>query len=95
MDVPMKVLVVNNEEMILSWRGMAMGIPTWIFLPEKVQKIVALGEDQCQYEVYETQSGPMAYMVKWTMGEKLGEMSRGMANGLKEYLEKVKSTGGR
>lgn len=87
MDVPCKIMTLNDAELSLCWRGCAMNIPTWIFLPEKVQKVTPIGEEECLYEIFETQAGPMAYVVKWSMGQKLSAMNQGIADGLKAYVE--------
>lgn len=87
MDVPCQIIEINGEEMRLSWRGRAFHLPKWLLLPEKIQRVTKLEGGQCLYEVYETQGGPWAYLVKWFLGEKLDGMSKGMASGLKEYVE--------
>lgn len=87
MDVPCQVLHVDHQNMSLCWRGRALSIPTFVFCPEKINRVIPISENKCQYEVYETQSGPMAYVVKWVMGDKLSAMSQGMADGLKKYIE--------
>ena len=94
MDVPCEIIDVNNEQMRICWRGRPGGIPTFIFLGEKVNRITRKGDNQCVYEVFETQGGPMAYLVQWMMGQKLSAMSQGIADGLKEYMggsQKVQS----
>ena len=90
MAVPCQVLEVNVSEKRICWRGRALGIPQVLLNPEKVQSVTELhgaDEGKCLYEVWETQGGPLAYAVKWTLGEKLSAMSRGMAEGLRAYLE--------
>lgn len=87
MDVPCKIIDVNNEQMELSWRGCAFSIPQFLLLPEKIQRVTRLEGGECLYEVFETQGGVLAYLTKWVLGEKLSAMSRGMAKGLKEYVE--------
>ena len=87
MDVACQVLEVNDEEMCVSWRGCLPWVPTMMLLPEKVQRVTMVSETHCLYEIYETQSGLLAYVIKWTMGEKLSGMQRAMAENLKEYVE--------
>lgn len=87
MDVPCRITTINDEEMSLSWQGCAFSIPTFILLPEKVQKVISKGENESLYQVWESQGGPMAYVVKWSMGQKLSDMNQGIANALKAYVE--------
>lgn len=87
MDVPCKILEINNEEMRLCWRGCAFHLPKFLLLPEKIQRVTKLDNGQCLYEVFETQGGMLAYLIRWLLGEQLSAMSRGMAKGLKEYAE--------
>lgn len=85
--IPCEIISVSDEERSICWRGKALSIPTWIFLPEKVQRVISKGDDRCFYEIWETQSGPMAYAVKWTIGMKLSAMNQGIADGLKKFVE--------
>ncbi|KAJ7134579.1 hypothetical protein C8R44DRAFT_770869 [Mycena epipterygia] len=89
MPVLCEIIAFSDEEMSISWCGQPTSIPTWVFLLEKIQCITPKGEQQCLYEGWETQSGPMAYayLVKWSIGAKLSAMQQGMADGLKEYVE--------
>ncbi|KAF2096995.1 hypothetical protein NA57DRAFT_57605 [Rhizodiscina lignyota] len=87
MDIPCEMLYVSDEKMEICWRGKAMSIPMFIFLPEKIQKVTRKGENQCVYEIWETQSGPMAYVIKWAIGQQLSRMNKGIADGLKGYVE--------
>lgn len=87
MDVPCEIIEVNDEQMRLCWRGRSNRIPLSILLGEKVHRITKKGGNQCVLEVFETQSGPMAYVIKWTLGQKLSAMSEGIADGLKEHIE--------
>jgi hypothetical protein len=59
----------------------------WLLWPEKVQTVIPQGENECIFRIYETQAGPLAYLVKYSMGEKLSLMSQGIADGLKAYVE--------
>lgn len=87
MLVPCEIIAISDEEISISWRGQPTAIPTWFFLPEKIQRITPKGERQCLYEGWETQSEPMTYLIKWSVGAKLSAMQQGMADGLKEYME--------
>ncbi|KAF2153371.1 hypothetical protein K461DRAFT_278187 [Myriangium duriaei CBS 260.36] len=86
-EIPCKVLEVNPEAMRLCWRGYPKGIPQFLLFPEKVHRITAVSENECFIEVFETQSGPMAYVVKWTMGAKLTTYQNGMLQALKGFVE--------
>lgn len=87
MDVKCKILEVNDEQMRLCWRGCPSYVPQFLLLPEKIQRITTLENGQCLFEVYETQGGPAAYLVKWLLGAKLSGYAQGMAKGLKDYIE--------
>lgn len=86
LDVPCQISVIEDGSR-LCWIGQAFGIPTWIFLPEKVHRVTPRGENACFVEIYETQGGPMAYIVKWSMGEQLMRYAQGMVDSLKKYVE--------
>lgn len=73
--------------MRLSWRGCLPWIPTFVLLPEKVQRVTAVSEAQCLYEVFETQTGMLAYVIMWTLGEKQSVMAREQAESLKRFVE--------
>ena len=87
MAVPCEIIAIDDAALELSWRGLALGIPMWFYLPEKVHRVTPRSERQCLFEVWETQSGPMAYGVKWMLGAKLSAMAQGIANGLKKHVE--------
>ena len=87
MPIPCSIISLSDDEMSFCWRGEVPSIPCWIFFPEKVHRITPKGEGECLYEIFETQSGPMAYVVKWTMSMKLSVMNQGIADGLKAYVE--------
>lgn len=86
-DVPCRILEINDKEMRLCWRGCPDYIPYFMLLPEKVQRVTSLPDGQCLYEVFETQGRPLAYLIKWLLGEQLSAYARGMSKGLKEYVE--------
>lgn len=58
-----------------------------MLLPEKVQRVTAVSETQCLYEVFETQAGVAAYAVMWMLGEKQSAMAREQAVSLKGFVE--------
>jgi hypothetical protein len=87
MATPCAAIVISDEERLICWRGEPAGIPTWLLLPEKVQRVTPKGEKECLYEIFETQSGPMSYLVKWGMGMKQSSMNQGIADALKKYVE--------
>lgn len=86
-EYPEKIIEVNDEEMRLCWRGYPDYIPSILLLTEKVQRVTALPDGQCPYEVYITMSRPAAYIIKWLSGEQLSAYVKGMAKGMKEYVE--------
>ncbi|KAK4507734.1 hypothetical protein PRZ48_001469 [Zasmidium cellare] len=88
MDVPCEVSVINDAEYTFCWIGRAMGIPQWLLFPEKVHKVTPKGENECLFQCYETQAGPMAYIVKWQMGELLSQYGQAMNDAFKAYVEK-------
>lgn len=94
-SMPMKLVAFNPEERypeerMLCWQGLFM--PTFLLHAEKVQKVTPVqGEDgkiKSKYEIWETQAGPMAHVVKLTMFNKLKQMNEGIAKNLKDYIEK-------
>lgn len=87
MDVPCKITTINDAELSFSWQGRAMGIPQFLLFPEKVHKVTAKGENECLYQCYETQAGPMAYIIKWQLGDLLMQYAQGMADAFKVYVE--------
>ena len=87
MAVPCKITSTKEQDMSISWQGCPPCVPAWICLMEKVHKVTPVSPEECLFQVWETQAGPMAYIVKWTMGQKLSAMSQGVADCLKEYVE--------
>ncbi|WPG99039.1 Hypothetical protein R9X50_00184400 [Acrodontium crateriforme] len=83
--VTCELLALYDEDMMLCWRGLSF--PSFVLCPEKVQKVTDTENGSCLYEVWETFTGPLGWVAKWTMGEKLSVMAEGMANGLKKYVE--------
>lgn len=87
----MKLTSFNEESMTLSWEGRF--IPTFLLHAEKVQKVSRVESQndglpgRTKYEIWETQAGPMAHVVKWTMQSKLQKMNEGIAQNLKHYFE--------
>lgn len=65
------------------------GAPSSLSAPsaKRVQDVEPLGEQRCEYRSYEEMGGPLAYVVKWTMG---GAVQRGVdewGEGLKRAAE--------
>ncbi|KAF7197163.1 hypothetical protein HII31_01588 [Pseudocercospora fuligena] len=87
MAVPCRVMAISDEDLSICWRGCPTGVPEWALLPEKVQKVTRRGDSQCLYQIYETQMGPMAYIVKYFLGQKQKLMNEGIAKALKSYVE--------
>ena len=87
----MKLISFDNETKSLSWQGHFM--PTFLLRAEKVQKVTKI-EDQdgkgirTKYEIWETQAGPLAHVVKLTMKSKLQKMNEGIAANLKTFIER-------
>ena len=73
--------------MTICWRGCPKGIPEWTICGEKLQKVTRISDKETKFEVWETQSGLLAYVVRWTMGDKLGGMNQGIATNLKKHIE--------
>ncbi|KAK5166560.1 uncharacterized protein LTR77_008103 [Saxophila tyrrhenica] len=86
-QIPCTAMTVSDAERTLCWRGEPFGVPAWLLLPEKVQRVTPKGDDSCLYEIFETQSGPMSYLVKWGMGAKQSAMNQGIADALRRYAE--------
>lgn len=89
-EMPMKLVSVDADNHTLCWQGLFM--PTFLLRAEKVQKVTAMqdedGKVRAKYEIWETQAGPMAYVVKLALISKLQKMNEGIAANLKEYIEK-------
>lgn len=93
----MKIITSDSENMTLCWQGRFM--PTFLLNAEKVQKVTKIQSDgqvgaavRTKYEIWETQAGPMAHIVKWAMQPKLQKMNEGIAQNLKNYLERQVET---
>jgi hypothetical protein len=82
-----RIMEISTDEMYICWKGCPEGIPAALLRPERVQRVTRTGENTCLYETWETQAGPMAYIVKWKVASKLDAMMQGIANQLKEYME--------
>ena len=86
----MKLVSFDPGNNTLCWQGLFM--PTFLLRAEKVQKVTAMPEEngkvRAKYEIWETQAGPMAYVVKLALISKLQKMNEGIAANLKEYIEK-------
>lgn len=91
MTIPCLCMALSEDDRTLCWRGEPVGVPTWLLLPEKVQRVTVIGENESLYEIFETQSGPMAYLVKMTMGAKQALMNQGIADALKKWVESGRS----
>jgi len=87
MTIPCTAMAVSDESMNLCWRGEPFGVPAWLLLPEKVQRVTPKGDNECLFEIFETQSGPMSYLVRYGMATKQAAMNQGIADALKAYVE--------
>ncbi|KAI9704696.1 MAG: hypothetical protein M1820_005444 [Bogoriella megaspora] len=87
MKVPCEILEVESSKYRIVWRGKAFNLPLWVLSPEKVQTITELVDGKCKFEIWETQSGLLAFYTKYGMGKKLSQMNQGIAEGLKGYVE--------
>lgn len=73
-DIPCRISKISDAEMELCWQGCAYSIPTFLLLPDKVQKVIPKGDNECVIQIWETMAGPLAYVVRWRMGQKLTDM---------------------
>ncbi|CZT22880.1 uncharacterized protein RCC_08586 [Ramularia collo-cygni] len=89
-SIPCRVTAVSDNDMTFALRAWLPFVPEWLLVPEKVHKITSRGEDECLYQVYETQSGVLAYAVKYWMGAKQSNMNQSIADALKMHCEKTK-----
>ena len=85
---PVRIMTVDTERRHLCWLGCPRFVPSWLIRGEKVQQVSLTPEGKTLYEIWETQSGPMARVVRWKFGDGLDRMMTGTASGLKEYLGK-------
>lgn len=86
-SIPCKVSAISDDEMWFAVRAWVAFLPEWMLLPEKVHKVTARDEHECLYQVYETQSGVLAYAVRYMMGTKQSRMNQEIADALKMYVE--------
>lgn len=95
-SMKMKLTTFDEQNMTLSWEGHFM--PTFLLHAEKVQKVTRIESQndnndhgspiiRTKYEIWETQAGPMAHLVKWVMQSKLQKMNEGIAENLKQYFD--------
>lgn len=78
--------------MTFAMRAWLPYVPEWLLVPEKVHKVTRRSKDECLYQIYETQSGVLAYAVKYWMGVKQSRMNRSIADALKVYVEERTGT---
>lgn len=88
--IPCKVTALSDDEMSFAMRAWLPFVPGWMLVPEKVHKVTRVSEEECLYQVYETQSGVLAYAVRYWMGVKQSAMNRGIADALKLHVERSK-----
>lgn len=93
MAIPCLCVALSDADRTFCFRGEPFGVPTWLLMPEKVHQVIAVNENECLYEIFETQSGPMAYAVKAMMGAKQSAMNQGIAGALKKYVEGLEAPG--
>ena len=86
-SIPIMIISRSDEGMTICWRGCYKNIPVWALCPEKVQKVTRINNEESKFEVWETQSGPLAHIAKWYVGSKLDGMNQGIADCLKKYVE--------
>lgn len=104
-SMQMEVLEVDDEQRRIAWRGITRGVPKMLLHPEKVQRVTEVGVQQGDagsttatttttgrtlFELWETFTGPLSHVVKWTVGGKLDHMGQGIADALKEFVERGK-----
>lgn len=77
----------EDAVMELCWGGELMGLPASIMLGDEVRRITPKGRQECLFEVWETQRGLLAWVVKRMMCGKLVRMSEGVASGLRGFVE--------
>ena len=80
----------DSDDKSLCWQGRFM--PLFLLQAEKVQKVSRIedqdgGQARTKYEIWETQAGPMAHVVKLTMHSKLQKMNEGIAADLKRFFD--------
>ena len=85
--ITMQIMSLSAEEMTVCWKACPTGYPDWTICGETVQKVARIDEEECKFEVLETHTGPLAYAVKWTIGERLVGMNHGIADDLYKYIK--------
>ena len=62
---PVRIMTVDAERRHLCWLGCPRFAPSWLIRGEKVQQVSLTPEGKTLYEIWETQAGPMARVVRW------------------------------
>lgn len=91
--VPITVNSVDHESFTICWEGRL--IPSFLLRAQKVQRVTVIptsdGQSQSRYEIFETQTGPLAYVVRWLMYDQLQSMTQGIADNLKSFVARSAS----
>ena len=82
---PIRLIAVEDGARTVSWTG--IGMPSWLLLPERVQRVDELPDGGCRFTSYETMRGPLSHIIYWFLGSKLDAANRQTANDLKRWVE--------
>jgi len=79
------VVSVDRAQYRVCWKS--IDFPTWIMRGERWQVLTALGDNKTVYTSQEVFVGPMSYVIKWMLGDKVKLGFEAAASGLKARCE--------
>ena len=91
---PQGMEVVNVDDQVSEGVGLRIVFrntswPNFLLWSERVQEIRAMTEDKCVYVTWDTFGGPLAWLVKITMGALLVERFKDWAEDLKNFAQET------
>ncbi|PRP87506.1 hypothetical protein PROFUN_00717 [Planoprotostelium fungivorum] len=78
----------NAEQRRIVWQG-GIGTPHWLLYAQRVQQVTEIDGENCEYEHWESQTGVLARVVKWTQTNNLIECFDRHSQDLKKKAESV------
>lgn len=85
-QMPFEVITaVDSEHHRVAWRN--IDYPSWLLRAERWQALSSTASGGTKYETTEVFAGIAAYVVNWSLGDKLRAAFVSMADGLKRHCE--------
>ena len=78
------VSYLDPENYRMGWTNR---LPKWLLAAERWHWLTVLDKGKCKYETIEVFNGPLAYLVKWFVGNDLKRSYQAMADDLKKRAE--------